>query len=93
MTRIATLALCAVLSTCAAPAYALDCVPRRVADEYHSSNGLTAATSALSDGAHIVTYANPLTGAFLIVAELPTGLTCLLVSGSDFEQLHWGFDT
>lgn len=91
MTRIATLALCATMSTCA-PAYALDCVPSSIADEYHTSLGLVAATSALSDGAHIVTYANPMTGQFLIVAEFPTGLTCLLVRGSDFEQLRWGFD-
>jgi len=92
--KFATLALCAALSTCAtAPAYALDCVPRHVADEYHENNGYVAASEGVSDGARIVTYANPLTGAFLIVAELPTGFTCMLVNGSGFEQLHWGFDT
>lgn len=90
--KLPVVAICATLSTCA-PAYALDCVPSAIADEYHAANGFIAATSALSDGAHIVTYANPITGQFIIVAELPTGLTCLLVSGSNFEQLHWGFDT
>lgn len=89
--RLLAAALCATLSTCA-PAYALDCVPSSIADEYHAANGFTAATSATSDGAHIVAYANPLTGEFFIVAELPTGLTCLLVRGSNFEQLHWGYD-
>lgn len=90
--KLASAAVFAAMSLCA-PAYALDCVSREVADEYHASNGFIAASTAMSDGARIVTYANPITGAFLIVAELPTGLTCLLVRGSNFEQLNWGFDT
>lgn len=81
----ATLALAMI----ATPATAQqNCGPRTaVADRLTSQYGETRKSIGLDSGGMVETWANESTGTFTITVTTPSGLTCLVSSGQNFERL------
>lgn len=90
--RIALAALLAV-STCAAPAYAQECMPRARAIEWLAQNGMVRSSIGLIGANTVIEiYANPQNGRFMIVT-FERGIACVFVGGVGFNRDYWGDDT
>ncbi len=84
-----------LLATCAsAPATAqMQCAPSEIIDQLNEDHGMEIASQGRVGDASIETYSNPNTQRFVVIARRDDGLSCLIVSGSDYRQLGWGQST
>jgi hypothetical protein len=76
------------LASCA-PAMAQQCISKLQAETVIENLGMSKVTSGDNPNGQIVTYANPNTGQFLIVLEVPEA-SCLIANGGGFTVHAYG---
>ena len=90
MTRFVTFAAaCMLLGATAADAQSRNCGPRAdVVERLASGYGETRQSIGVAaNNAVMEVYASARTGTWTITVTMPSGVTCLVASGRDFEEL------
>jgi hypothetical protein len=82
------LATALFLASCA-PAMAQQCISKLQAETVIENLGMAKVSSGDNPNGQIVTYANPNTGQFLIVLEVPEA-SCLITNGAGFRVYGYG---
>ena len=81
----------AIALTSCAPAYAQQCIPTELAHSTMDTAGFQRATSAMSGPMIIETWAK-LDGEFIMFYTTVEGISCILLTGTDFETYPRGID-
>jgi hypothetical protein len=82
------LTLAAFMAACS-PAYAQQCITPDQAKEIKDRLSLEIVSKGKVPGGIVATYANPVTGQFVIVLE-SANVHCAVANGDGFQVYNWG---